>query len=209
MIRAAELPVVPPRVPDKQRKQLLDAVREAEVGTTAISPEEAVALATEFTSASGSKLSAVPADRTGFSYRRPGSLELGRNLTEITVLHAAAHHMTHPVFPNHGAEFCAVLLALVGRHLGQTEAESLRAAFKAHHVHCEIGRRTRRVKKSAVFATNREPGVLARLVLDEPPEELFCRMLEVRDDMIVVRDGRGDSEISLERCRYLSYKLSL
>lgn len=199
-----DLAPVAPRVSDSQRAKVSEA--EASLGASAsCSLEAARRLCSRFDDAP--TVQAV--DSGGVAYHRDrGLIEVGPESTLRWLLHALAHHLTPPTFPAHGTEWCLTFLGLVGEYEAAEAAERLRAEMLERGCHLDAADRMRRVRKVATGAANKEPGVLARVVLADPPADVLCQLLAVHDDGLRVRLPSGDETLPWERCRYFSFALS-
>jgi len=115
----------------------------------------------------------------------------------IDSLHAAAHLAVDPVFPPHGAEFCAALLRAAEGEDRQLAA-NLRAEFNRRGVHYNADHRRRAAMRSVLQRAGdgtREVEVVA----DDPPERLVGRFGGYRRGLDVVVDG---TSVPLARLRY-------
>jgi hypothetical protein len=200
-------------VSDFQRKKLVDAeerVWRAAEGVpdlnSILSDDRVVHISDEVCSALGERLVRVELDDDAqhLSYwhadarlilppwaRRP-----------LPVLHALTHHVVNPIFPEHGAEYARQLLVVLERFGSPDLAARMRAEFDAMQVHYDPAVRARRVRRSAVFAANNERGVLAELILDDPPEAILGPVQEVRGGILII----GDREVELDRARYITFE---
>lgn len=131
----------------------------------------------------------------------------GESWPTIDLLHAVAHLAVPPVFPAHGVEFVNSLIALVQRHAPQG-AELLVAELDRRRVTRDPAARAANVRRRAVYAVGKEVGALVRVVLDGPPEEHVCQLLEVGKTGLLVRRAGDPYELEMERLRYFTYRLS-
>jgi hypothetical protein len=122
---------------------------------------------------------------------------LSSNPSEMTVLHAAAHLATDRVFPAHGAEFCANLLA-VASALVPYQAELLRHELDAHGVHYTAAHRRRAVIK-AVTQRATDGTRVVEAVLDDPPQTTEGSFAYDRPWIVV-----GGERLAVDRLRYLA-----
>lgn len=127
----------------------------------------------------------------------PDGIILPRRPRPITVLHALAHILTNPVFPAHGAEFCATWLALA--HQYDADGDGLEQLFIEHNLHYDPYTRAERVRRNGAYFVRAMPGVLVELVMDDPP---VCGRGSIEAcDATTVRVGGED--FPLARARYL------
>lgn len=205
-----DLPAEAPTISDAQRSRVLAAERALECEHGAAGVDAARDVVDEVTAAAGVEALTVQVvdGSTAVEYRRRSSqLLVGEEATLPAVLHELAHHLTDPTFPPHGAEWAANFLALVERFLSVDHAHSYRYEFERRSVHFEPGIRIHRVRKGATGAVNKERGVLARLVVDDPPESVLCQILAVDRGGLLARTRVGDRYFENERLRYVSYAL--
>lgn len=115
----------------------------------------------------------------------------------IDSLHAVAHLAVDPVFPPHGAEFCAALLHLADSQDAQLGSR-LRSEFQRRGVHYTADHR----RKAAMRSVLQRAGDGTReveVVADDPPERLVGQFGGYRRGLDVVVDG---TSVSLGRLRY-------
>lgn len=200
--RPFDLPAVPPSIPDWQKKRVLEAEEAARARVQRGLGSWVEDLQPEL----GITVRMADGDAAEY-WRSSETLVLGRQCHPMLAAHEAAHHLVDPVFPLHGAEWAQVYLNLLRIHLGDEVRSVMAEEFEARQVHCSVDDRKRRVRKGAIFATNKEPGALARVILDEPPQELVCQLMRVVDDGVEVRDLGGEHVLDWDRMRYISYAL--
>lgn len=130
---------------------------------------------------------------------------MGAAATAPAVLHELAHHLTSPVFPSHGIEWIGSFLALIERFICVDLAREYRAEFESRKdIHTTAKDRIEVVRKRVRGNCNREPGVLTRLVIDNPPEQLLGQLLEVTREGLRMRTISGERTIANEQLRYVS-----
>jgi hypothetical protein len=127
-------------------------------------------------------------------------LEVPEGVERRKVLHAAAHHLTHPVFPPHGAEWAAAYLTLLERWCGVGISAAMREEFDSRDVHHTVEQRLKRVR-----LVNVPRGILAKVVLDDPPEAVICQLLSVEHSTITISNDAGVANLPTERARYISH----
>jgi hypothetical protein len=209
--RPCDLPgLPPPPISDWQRNKVIAAEDEVAAGLGRVGAAEAAALARRAAEVAGLPEPVVSIDE-GAPWRvghRGGAVELaGLAWAPTDVLHAVAHSGIPDAFPPHGAEFAAALVGLCER-LCPEAAGPLAAAMDARGVHRDARERVARARRTAVYATGKESGVLSRIVLDGPPEVVVAQLYGVGDQQLMVRDADGVREVALERLRYFSYRFA-
>lgn len=113
--------------------------------------------------------------------------------TPIGMMHVVAHAATDPVFPAHGAEFCANVLRILPSALSAALASEL----DARGVHRAPEQRVRQSRREVVVAAKR--GGPVEMVFDDPPEMIVSSIDTVQRTEIRLCDGRC---VALERLRY-------
>lgn len=205
-----DLPAEAPAISDAQRSRVLAAERALEREHSPAGVDAARDAVDEVTAAAGVDALTVQAvDGTAaVEYRRSSAtLLVGTGATMPAILHELAHHLTDATFPAHGAEWAANFLALIERFLSVEHGHAYRAEFDHRSVHYDPAIRIHRVRKGATGAVNKERGVLARLVVDDPPESFLCQILAVDRGGLSVRTPAGERYLENERLRYVSYSL--
>lgn len=205
-----DLPAEAPTISDAQRSRVIAAERVLEREHGAAGVDAARDVVGEVTAAADVEALTVQVvdGSAAVEYRRRDAVLLvGEEATLPAILHELAHHLTHPAFPAHGAEWAANFLALVERFLSVDHAHAYRFEFDRRNVHHEPGIRIHRVRKGATGAVNKESGVLAKLVVDDPPESMLCQILAVDRGGLKVRTREGERYLENERLRYVSYAL--
>lgn len=189
-----------PTVSDTFRAKVTQA-EEASLPSTSLSPTRVERLVSQAAAVLGCE--APRLDFTGGSqvkYLRSGLIVCGERAPRCSVVHAVAHHATDPLFPAHGIEFINNLVKAAGKDGKKLEAELDR--LKVHRL---PGQRVAVVRKRATGAANREPGVLVRVVLDEPAQVVLGQLLAVDEAGLLVRDETGDWVLANHRLRYFAY----
>lgn len=200
-----DLPFHPPTISDSQKSQVTRA--EADAAST-FDPAPAQPLVVEEVCAAfgpgGPGPLAVRRGAEVTAYRRGRPLDLRDGATLPELLHHVAHHATHPVFPPHGVEWAAEFLAQLERWLGPAYSAAYRNAFEEHGVHFTPEPRISMSRKRAKFSVNKEHGVLCRIVVDDPPEDLIVQLLSVDAGGFLVVDDHGERYLPNDRLRYFS-----
>lgn len=118
----------------------------------------------------------------------------------LLILHELSHLTTHHLFPPHGAEFAAGLLVNITRFASPALADELRRAYDKVGVHYDSITRAARFRRVVVNAANQTEGVLAEVILDQPPERVVGPIHSLQPDHVCV----GDRVIELSRGRYVN-----
>lgn len=177
---------------DAQRGAVRDAMRAAAAGER---PVEAAPLVVAALRRLGSSARVEEGRRFEASRRRVAA---PRRALPTAALHAAAHAAVDPVFPPHGAEFCAALLRAADG-LAPASARRLRAEFEARGVHFTPDHRRRAVMRSVLQRAG-DGTADVEAIADDPPQRVVGPFLEYRRGVDVVVGGADP--IPLPRLRY-------
>jgi hypothetical protein len=197
----------PPTVDDTQRSAVLRAEEAAKRGLTPWPATEAAVLeVVEDVTRDGRPLTVHhEGDGEGVEYwRSQGLLVVEAGASLFDVVHEAVHHATDPVFPTHGVEWVNGFLRVLRAHCGAEVADAYVSEFDGANVHRSVEWQLYRVKKTARGKTNKERGAVARVVLDGPPQQVVCQLLEMHDSGLLVLNADGEELLSFERVRYLA-----
>jgi hypothetical protein len=199
-----DLPCSAPQVVDSHRGAVLRA--EASLSLSDRGPNLALDSAVELLERLGARVGSRGREggRARATFEGGGVVLEGSSWPAAAVVHAAAHAAVHPAFPLHGIEFVQAFVAALGAELGPSAAEAHAVAFEDAGVHSTPSIRSWRVRRAVTGAIWKERGVLARVVCDDPPEDLVCQLLELRGEEILVRTAECVRAIPLERCRYFA-----
>lgn len=187
---------------DIQRAKLFAAEEAIWPLDSPISDEEVHELIAELNSVHRREIAIHLADGDGHVKSYGGELWLPRWARRpLVILHEYAHALVSPIFPCHGAEFAARLLALVRAHIGPGIEERLRVEFDARHVHYDVEKRRVRARRCIVNAANTNPGAVMEVIADDPPELIVGPVGERCGDTVRV----GEELVEFTRLRYVSY----
>jgi hypothetical protein len=189
---AEELPAAVPRIIDGQRKRVFAA--EDRLPARRLAPA-AVASVLEAED--------VVADGNGKTRYHHGLIRLEPRPKALHVLHAIAHSRVDPVFPEHGAEWCAEMLKLMNRHLGGQEMLRLRKEYGRRRIRWDPANNDLALRRCRGIARN-HPGSVVRIVQDDPPEETIAILLGWADGGALAYTANGDALLEPSRLRYIS-----
>lgn len=197
----------PPTVDDTQRSAVLaaEATAKAALGPWPAT-ESAVLEVVEDVTRGGRPLTVHhEGDGAGVEYwRAQGLLVVEAGASLFDVVHEASHHAVDAVFPAHGVEWVNRFLRALRSHCGGEVADTYLSAFDEVNVHRTVDWQLHRVKKTARGKTNKERGAVARVVMDGPPEQVVCQLLEMRSPGLLVLGVDGEELLPFERVRYLA-----
>lgn len=196
-----------PTVDDTQRSAVL---RAEEAAKAALEPwpavEGAVLEVVEDVTRDGRPLTlSREGDGEGVEYwRHQGLLVVEAGASMFDVVHEASHHLVDGVFPTHGVEWVNAFLRLLRSHCGAEVADAYVREFDTANVHRTVEWQLYRVRKTARGKTNKERGAVARVVMDGPPQQVVCQLLEMHDSGLLVLNEEGEELLPFERVRYLA-----
>jgi hypothetical protein len=196
-----------PSIDDTQRSAVLRAEEAAKRG---LKPwpmtEGAVLEVVEDVTRDGRPLTVhYEGDGEGVEYwRSQGLLVVEASASILDVVHEASHHAVDAVFPTHGVEWVNGFLRLLRSHCGAEVADAYLHEFDAANVHRTVEWQLYRLKKTARGKTNKERGAVARIIMDGPPQQVVCQLLEMHDSGLLVLNADGEEVLPFERVRYLA-----
>lgn len=195
-----DLPSEAPTIRDTHRGAAFRA--QAGVPTRRVSRDRAAQLCKHH------HVSVLPGE-AGVLWRPPTGIELGAGATDIQLMHALAHAVTHRTFPSHGAEWASHMVQLTRLLVGEARGDALEEAFAKEGVHVGPANRIRRCTMIARGALREQgPGLLARFVLDDDPEDFICLLEGIEDDgsCWVSRPGEASRLVPAARMRYVAWE---
>jgi len=212
--RPADLPHEPPAVTDFQRARVIAAEEAAwsklpRVAVAAAEANTIVARVCDAYRVQSLLVEEFPGDSGRLAYMRDKCVirQSGEVRMEI-LLHEVTHHVVSSVFPAHGIEFVTTFIGMLERFHSAKAASVHATEFSKAGVHMTTADRVRRVRRVARFATGRETGVLAQVVLDGPPTSLLGQLLSLSKDGLLLLDQNGEHHCNNERLRYIAYRFS-